>query len=92
MTDKRKGSFQIGFEILECLFFSGKNHLQRMGILNGIDTAIIAISGGLNPLNAKDAVNKNVEEPNGNIIQSLSSSRSNRNLDDLREEATKLTL
>ena len=67
------------------------NHLQRIGNLNGIDTAIITISGGLDPLNAKDAMNKNVEDANGNIIQSLSSSRSNRNLEDLREEAAKLT-
>ena len=67
------------------------NHLNRIGNLNGIDTAIITISGGLDPLNAKDATNKNLEVANGNIIQSLSSSRSNRNLDDLREEAAKLT-
>jgi hypothetical protein len=67
------------------------NHLNRIGNLNGIDTVIITISGGLDPLNAKDTMNKNVGDANGNIIQSLSSSRSNRNLDDLREEAAKLT-
>jgi len=67
------------------------NHLNRIGNLNGIDTVIITISGGLDPLNAKDAMNKNVGDANGNIIQSLSSSRSNRNLDYLREEAAKLT-
>jgi hypothetical protein len=36
-------------------------------------------------------MNEIVENANGNIVQSLSSSRSNRNLDDLREEAAKLT-
>jgi hypothetical protein len=67
------------------------NHLHRIGNLNGIDTVIITISGGLDPLNAKGTMNKIVENANGNIVQSLFSSRSNRNLDDLREEAAKLT-
>jgi hypothetical protein len=66
------------------------NHVHRIGSLNGIDTVIIAIGGGLDPFNAKDAMNKIVEDADGTVVQSLTSMRSQRNLDALREEAAKL--
>lgn len=67
------------------------NYVQRVGNLNNINTTVITISGGLDPFNAKDAMNRIVQDANGNIVQSLSSSRSDRNFDALREAAIKLT-
>ncbi len=68
------------------------NHIHRIGSLNGIDTVIIAIGGGLDPLNARDAMNRIVTDADGTVLQSLTSFRSQRNLDVLREEAAKLIL
>jgi hypothetical protein len=66
------------------------NQIHRIGSLNGIDTVIVTIGGGLDPLNAGAAMNKIVQDADGNVVQSLTSFRSQRNLDVLREEAGKL--
>lgn len=67
------------------------NHIQRIGNLNGINTVIIAVGGGLDPLNAPATMNKIVVDANGTILQSLTSFRSQHNQDALREDASKIT-
>ncbi|HSV50191.1 MAG TPA: hypothetical protein VLH35_07725 [Candidatus Acidoferrales bacterium] len=67
------------------------NQLVRIGNLNGINTTIIILGGGLDPLNVKDAMTKTIQDANGNVIQMLTSYRSNRNFEFLKEEASKLT-
>jgi hypothetical protein len=67
------------------------NHIRCIGNLNGINTVIVAIGGGLDPLNASNAMNKIVQDANGMVVQSLTSFRSQRNIDALREEASKLS-
>jgi hypothetical protein len=65
--------------------------IHRIGNLNGVNTTIIAIGGGLDPLNAPKAMNKIVQDANGTIIQQLTSFRSQHNQDAIRENAIKMT-
>jgi hypothetical protein len=67
------------------------NHLHRIGNLNGIDTVIITIGGGLDPFTASNAMNKIVQDANGTVVQSLTMFRSQRNFEMLKEEASKLS-
>ena len=67
------------------------NQLHRMGNLNGTNTAIIAIGGGLDPFNAQNTMSKIVQDANGTVLQSLTSYRSQHNQETLREEASKIT-
>jgi hypothetical protein len=67
------------------------NQIHRLGNLNGVDTAIIIIGGGLDPLNVKDSMNRIVSDANGTVIQTITQFRSQRNLSLLQEEAAKLT-
>jgi hypothetical protein len=64
--------------------------IHRIGNLNGVNTTIIAIGGGLDPLNAPKAMNKIVQDANGTIIQQLTSFRSQHNQDTIREDAIKI--
>jgi hypothetical protein len=68
------------------------SQIQRIGNLNGTDTAIIIMGGGLDPLNVKDQMNRIVEDADGNVIQTITSFRSQRNFSLLQEEAAKLAL
>jgi hypothetical protein len=67
------------------------DQIHRLGNLNGVDTTIIIIGGGLDPLNVKDQMNRTVEDANGNVVQTITQFRSQRNLGLLQEEAAKLT-
>jgi hypothetical protein len=67
------------------------NQLHRIGNLNGIDTVIITIGGGIDPLNANAAMNKIVGDANGNVVQSLTLFRSNRDFTGLQQQAQLLT-
>ncbi len=66
------------------------NQIHRIGNLNGINTVIITIGGGINPFNAENSMHKIVQDANGTVVQSLMSLRSQRNLDVLQAEAGKL--
>lgn len=68
------------------------NYIHRIGNLNGISTVVIVLGGGLDPFNAKEAMIKTVENADGNIVQTLTAYRSNRDFSQLRSEAAKLTL
>jgi hypothetical protein len=65
--------------------------IHRIGNLNGIDTVVIAIGGGIDPFHAPNAMNKIIQDANGTILQSLVSFRSQHNQGILREEASKIT-
>ena len=67
------------------------NHIHRIGNLNGINTTVIAIGGGVDPLNAPKAMDKIVQDANGTIIQSVTSFRSQHNQEAIREDANKIT-
>jgi hypothetical protein len=67
------------------------NQIHRIGNLNGINTAIIIMGGGIDPFNVKTSMTKIVEDANGTVIQTVTSLRSQRNIDLLQEEAAKLT-
>jgi hypothetical protein len=67
------------------------NHLQRIGNLNGIDTVIITIGGGIDPFNAPATMQKIVLDANGTIVQSLTSFRSQHNYAELQQDASKIT-
>ena len=68
------------------------NYIHRIGNLNGISTVVIVLGGGLDPFNAKEAMIKTVENADGNIVQTLTAYRNNRDFSQLRSEAAKLTL
>jgi hypothetical protein len=67
------------------------SQLCRIGNLNGMDTVIIAIGGGLDPLNAPANMHKIVQNANGTVVQSLTMFRSNRDFATLQQEAKTLT-
>ena len=67
------------------------NQIHRIGNLNGVNTAIIIMGGGIDPFNVKTSMTKIVEDANGTVIQTVTSLRSQRNIDLLQEEAAKLT-
>jgi hypothetical protein len=66
------------------------NYVHRIGNLQGMNTTVITVGGGIDPLNASAAMNKSVQNANGTIIQSLTMFRSQRNLDAIRAEASKI--
>jgi len=66
------------------------SQIQRIGDLNEVNTTIIIMGGGLDPFNVKDQMNRIVEDANGNVIQTITSFRSQRNFSLLQEEAAKL--
>lgn len=68
------------------------NYVHRIGNLQGINTTIITVGGGIDPLNASEAMNNTVHSADGTIIQSLTMFRSQRNLAVLiSAEASKIT-
>lgn len=64
------------------------SQVQRFGNLNGVNTVIVAVGGGLDPLNAQASMTKIVQDANGTVIQSLTMFRSQRNLTALQQEAS----
>ena len=67
------------------------NYVHRIGDLKDMNTTIIAVGGGLDPLNAPAAMNKTVQDAHGTIIQSLTLYRSNRNMTALTQQASSIT-
>ncbi len=66
------------------------NYLYRVGDLNGVNTTIVTVGGGLDPLNASVAMNKIVQDAHGQVIQSLTLFRSNRNMTELTQQASSI--
>lgn len=67
------------------------NQIHRIGNLNGINTTVIILGGGLDPLNVKEAMTKTVQEANGNLIQIFPAYRSQRDPSVLQAQAAQLT-
>ena len=67
------------------------NHIHRIGNLNGINTTIIIMGGGIDPFNVKDSMTKIVQDANGTVLQTITSLRSQRNMDLITEKASELT-
>jgi hypothetical protein len=67
------------------------NQLHRIGNLNGINTTVIILGGGLDPLNVKEAMTKTVQEANGNIVQIFTAYRSQRDPSVFQAKAAQLT-
>ncbi len=66
------------------------NYVHRIGNLSGMSTTIIAVGGGINPLDAPGAMNRIVQDAHGTVVQSLTIFRSQRNLTAIQEEASKI--
>jgi hypothetical protein len=66
------------------------NYIHRVGNLNNINTTIIAVGGGIDPLNAPAAMSKTVQDANGQVIQHLTLFRSNRNMTELTQQASSI--
>lgn len=67
------------------------NQLHRIGNLNGINTTVIILGGGLDPLNVKEAMTKTVQDANGNIVQMFTAYRSQRDPAILQAQAAQIT-
>jgi hypothetical protein len=65
--------------------------VHSFGNLNGMNTTIICIGGGLDPLNAKASMEKIVQDANGTIIEKLVSFRGMHNQAAIQQEATTIT-
>ncbi len=61
MADKRKGSVQIRFEVLEYLFFTGKNQLRTHVWRKATDVSYDDFLKHLNYLKEKGFVDENKE-------------------------------
>ncbi len=47
------------------------NYINRIGDLQGKDTVILTVGGGVNPLNAQETMKQTVQDANGNIKSSF---------------------
>lgn len=47
------------------------NYIKRVGDLQGLDTIIVTIGGGLDPLNAQNAMKNIVQDVNGTIKEAI---------------------
>jgi hypothetical protein len=66
------------------------NQINRIGNLNGINTTIIILGGGLDPLNVKEAITKTVQDANGTITQIFTAYRSQRSPTLLQTKAAEI--
>ncbi len=66
------------------------NYIHRVGNLNNINTAIITVGGGIDPLNTPATMSKTVQDANGQVIQQLTMFRSNRNMTELTQQASSI--
>lgn len=67
------------------------NHLDRIGDLNGIDTVVMVIAGGLDPLHAQENMNTKVQNANGNLIATLQAFRGGTAAQDMFNAAKNIT-
>lgn len=65
-------------------------YVNRVGDLNGLNTVILTVGGGLDPLNTQATMNKIVQDAHGSVIQSLTLFRTNRNMTTLTQMAASI--
>jgi hypothetical protein len=68
------------------------DQVQHIGDLKGVDTAIIIMGSGLDPLNVKDQMNRIVEDTKDTVIQTSTAFRGQRNFSLLQKEVAKIAL
>jgi hypothetical protein len=66
------------------------SQIHRMGNLQGVNTVIVVVAGGLDPLNASTNMNNSVHDANGTVTQMIKAFRGNHNLD-LQGQASNIT-
>lgn len=66
------------------------NHIKRVGDLNGIDTVVMVIAGGMDPWNAQDNMDKIVQDANGTLLMTLQAFRGGTASQDMWDAASKI--
>ena len=67
------------------------NHIQRIGNLNGINTVVVVVAGGMDPLNAQGNMDKIVQNANGTVLETLQAFRGGNAWQTMQQEASKIT-
>jgi hypothetical protein len=67
------------------------NYVNSIGNLQGVDTIVITIGGGINPLNCQDMTAKTVQNSNGTLKDSLTAFRGGHAVDDMYAAATRIS-
>lgn len=66
------------------------NQIHRMGNLNGTNTVIMVIAGGMDPLNAQANMGKIVENANGTVLETLQAFRGGDAWQTMQDEGSKI--
>jgi hypothetical protein len=66
------------------------NQIQRMGNLNGTNTVVMVIAGGMDPLNAQANMNKIVENANGTVLETLQAFQGGDAWQTMQDEGSKI--
>ena len=66
------------------------NQIHRMGNLNGTNTVVMVIAGGMDPLNAQANMDKIVENANGTVLETLQAFRGGDAWQRMRDEGSKI--
>jgi len=64
--------------------------IHRMGNLNGTNTVVMVIAGGMDPFNAQANMNKIVENANGTVLETLQAFRGEDAWRMMQDEASKI--
>jgi hypothetical protein len=67
------------------------NQIHRMGNLNGTNTVVMVIAGGMDPFNAQANMDKIVQSANGTVIKTLQAFRGGNAWESMQNEAMKIT-
>jgi hypothetical protein len=66
------------------------NHLKRIGGLQGIDTVLVTLGGGIDPLKCAGTIAGIVQNANGTVRESLTAFRGGTAISDVREAGSKI--
>jgi flavorubredoxin len=66
------------------------NYVHRIGDLQGKDTIIVTIGGGINPFNAQDTMKRIVQDANGHVIETVIIFRGGNFIDKTSQAASKI--
>ncbi len=67
------------------------NHISRIGNLQGKDTVIMVVAGGMDPFNAQGNMERIVQNANGTVLKTLQAFRGGNAWEQMQEEASKIT-
>jgi flavorubredoxin len=66
------------------------NYVHRIGDLQGKDTIIVTIGGGINPFNAQDTMKRIVQDANGHVIETVIIFRGGNFIEKTSQAASKI--